>query len=209
MIYGLLILGSYLLGSISFSLLTVRWLQGTDIRSLGSGNAGATNVLRAAGKGPAALVLLLDVTKGALAVWVARALEAPGPVVGMCAVAAVAGHVFPIYYGFRGGKGVATATGAMAGLAPLPAVGALGLFVLLVATTRMVSLGSIGAIGSFPLLLLAFGRLGWTPEPEVWLLVSASVLALLIVGKHHQNLERILSGQENRLGSAAGREGSR
>lgn len=207
--HGLLIVGSYLLGSISFSLLVVRWLEGTDIRSLGSGNAGATNVLRATGKGPAVLVLLLDVAKGALAVWMARALEAPGPVVGACAVAAVAGHVFPVYYGFRGGKGVATATGAMAGLAPVPALGAVVLFVLLVATTRMVSLGSIVAIGSFPLLLLAFARLGWSPEPKAWLLVSASFLALLIVAKHHQNLGRILTGRESRLGSAPGREGSR
>lgn len=198
-----LVLGSYLVGAISFSLLVVRMLKGADIRSLGSGNAGATNVLRTTGKGPAVLVLVLDVAKGALAVWLARFLGAPGEIVGACAVAAVAGHIFPVYYGFRGGKGVATATGAVGGLAPLAALGAATVFGLVVASTRFVSLGSCVAIGVFPMLLLFFGRLGWTSPPGEWLLATAVVLALLIIGKHQKNLRRILEGSESRLGVAA------
>lgn len=200
-----LVAGSYLLGSISFSMLVVRVLRGTDIRVLGSGNAGATNVLRTTGKGPAILVLVLDVAKGALAVWAAKVVQAPGPVVGACAVAVVTGHVFPIYFGFRGGKGVATATGAMVGLAPLAALGSAGIFAVLVATTRYVSLGSCFAVGLFPVLLVVLGRLDPTSPPETWLLATASILAFLIIAKHRQNLWRLLTGKENRLGASVGR----
>src|SRR5262249_55669760 len=114
-----LVAGAYLLGSISWSYLLVWLLQGRDVRTVGSGNAGATNAMRAAGKGVGVAVLLLDVGKGVAAIEVARALEAPPPVVGAAAVAVVLGHVYPVFFGFRGGKGVATSAGAMGALAPL------------------------------------------------------------------------------------------
>ena len=201
--WGAWVLGAYLLGSLSFSLLVVRWLRGIDVREVGSGNAGATNVLRTAGRGPALLVLALDVSKGMVPVLGARALDAPGPVVGASAAAAVFGHVFPVFFGFRGGKGVATITGALATLAPLAALFSAGVFVLAVALSRWVSLGSILAIGLFPLWLWLVARLGWSAALEPWLLITASVLAALVVFKHRENIVRILRGSESRLGQRA------
>lgn len=200
MTWGVLILAAYLVGAISFSLIVVRALRGIDVRTTGSGNAGATNVLRTAGAGPAFLVLVLDVAKGALPVAAARLLEAPGPVIGAAAVAAVLGHVFPVYYGFRGGKGVATATGALAVLAPVPALAALAVFALVVTATRYVSLASITAAALFPLLILAAGGLGWAPPAPPWLLASSAAIAALIVFMHRANVRRLLAGTENRFG---------
>jgi acyl phosphate:glycerol-3-phosphate acyltransferase len=199
MTWAILVLGAYLLGAVSFSLLIVKARQGVDIRTVGSGNAGATNVLRTAGVKPALAVLCLDVAKGAGPVVAARALDAPGPVVGATAVAAVVGHVLPAYYGFRGGKGVATATGALAPLAPWAALAAAGVFALVVAATRYVSLASIGALGSFPVLVYAGGRAGWWPAPA-WLLSSAVAVAVLVAVMHRANVRRLLDGSEHRLG---------
>lgn len=191
---------AYLFGSISFSYLIVRALKGIDIRTVGSGNAGATNVLRLCGLQPAIAVLLLDVAKGVLAVWAARWLGAWGPVEGAAAVAAVVGHIFPIYFGFRGGKGVATATGAMSSLTPLAALLGLCVFAIVVAVTRYVSLGSMFAVGVYPFLVWLCGATGWSPAPPGWLLASAVVLALLIVGKHYDNVISLRQGLEWRLG---------
>lgn len=195
-----LVVGSYLLGSVSFSLLAVRFLSGRDVREMGSGNAGATNVLRAAGRGPALAVLLLDVGKGVAAVGIARALGAPGPVVGAAALAVIAGHVFPVFFGFRGGRGVATVTGACGLLALRPAVLAALVFALVVGTTRLVSLGSITACALFPLLVYFCGRFGLTPAAPSWLLVTTTLASLLVVVKHHPNIVRLLEGSEPRLG---------
>lgn len=197
-----LIVGAYLLGSLSFSLLVVRLLKGEDIRETGSGNAGATNVLRTVGKGPALLVLALDVAKGWVPVVIGRGLEAPGWVLGAAALAAVMGHVFPLFFGLRGGKGMATTVGALASLAPLGASMSAVVFALAVLTTRWVSLGSIGATATFPAWVHLGGRLGWTEPAPAWLLVSASAIALLVIGKHHENIRRILAGTEHRLGTA-------
>ncbi len=194
-----LILAAYLVGSISFSLLIARALRGFDIRERGSGNAGASNVLRVVGKGPAAAVLCADVAKGALPVAAARLADAPGPVVGAVALAAVVGHVFPVFHGFRGGKGVATAAGALGGLALVPAALAAAVFLGVVGTTRYVALASVAAVTSFPLWLYLAGRTGWAQAPA-WLMASAVALALLITVKHHDNLSRLLAGTELRLG---------
>ncbi len=202
--WGLLILGSYLLGAVSFSYLVVRAVRGQDIRCLGSGNAGATNVLRTTGLAPAILVLALDVAKGVAAVMIARTAGAPGPVVGAAAVAAVVGHVFPVYFGFRGGKGVATATGAMSILTPLPALLGLGVFLLTVGLTRYVSVGSMIAVGSYPLLIYLCGALAWTAAPPRWLFFTALLLSLLIVGKHHDNFHSLRDGKEWKLGDPQG-----
>ncbi len=204
----MLIIGAYLLGSISFSLLIVRARRGFDLRDRGSGNAGASNVLRLAGKGPAAAVLLLDVAKGVVPVHIARGLDAPGAVLGATAVAAVAGHIFPLYHGFRGGKGVATVTGALGSLAPLPACLALVVFAAVVAATRYISVASVATVACFPLLLYLCDRAGWAPAAPLWLTLSAVTIAILIAAKHFGNFRRLAAGTEHRLGDAGAGRGS-
>ncbi len=200
-----LVLIAYLLGSVSFSLLIVRFLRGFDVREHGSGNAGATNVLRLAGPGPAAAALALDVAKGVVPVQAARALDAPGTVVGAAAVAAVLGHVFPIFHGFRGGKGVATVAGALGSLSLIPAGLALAVFLTVVAATRYISAASVITVASYPLLLYLCGRAGWTPQPPGWLTASAVTIAVLVAAKHRDNFKRLAAGTEHRLGDPGGR----
>lgn len=199
-----IVVGSYLLGSISFSYLIVRLLQGRDVRTVGSGNAGATNVMRAAGKAPGVAALVLDVAKGVTAVAVARALAAPPAVVGAAAAAVVLGHVFPIFLGFRGGKGVATAAGALGALAPPAMALALVVFVAVVAWKRYVSLGSISAALAFPFFVWVLSRQGLLERPgesqETALTVAGLAIALLVVIKHSGNLRRLRAGTESRLG---------
>ena len=206
MTWAALIVGCYLLGSISWGYLIVRLRQGVDVRTVGSGNAGATNVLRASGLLPAIAVLALDIGKGAAAVAAARALGSPGPVVGGAAVAVVLGHIYPAYFGFRGGKGVATAAGAFLSLSPLPAALGLGVFVLVVAATRYVGLGSITSVGLLPPLVYLCGRVGWTAEAPEWLLMSAAAVAVVIVYKHRGNIRRLRTGEELKLGQRSGKE---
>jgi glycerol-3-phosphate acyltransferase PlsY len=185
----------YLLGSISFAVLLVRAVAGKDIRSEGSGNAGATNVLRAYGKKLALLVAFLDVAKGAAAVLLVRLVTAD-PFWGSAAgVAAILGHVFPVFYRFRGGKGVATAVGAFLVLAPLALLSCLAVFVAIVATTRYVSLGSVVAMTLLPPVA---GLLFHAPRPVV---TAAAVTALVVLGKHLDNLKRLARGEERKLGA--------
>ncbi|HZF12112.1 MAG TPA: glycerol-3-phosphate 1-O-acyltransferase PlsY [Thermoanaerobaculia bacterium] len=198
-----LVAGAYLLGSISWSYLLVWLLKGRDVRTVGSGNAGATNAMRAAGKGTGAAVLLLDMGKGVAAIEVARALAAPPPVVGAAAVAVVLGHVYPVFFGFRGGKGVATSAGAMGALAPLALALTLAVFLLVVLWKRYISLGSVVAGATFPAMVLLGQRLGWERGPAdgaPWTLLAAVTLGLVIVGKHLPNLHRIAAGTEPRIG---------
>ena len=192
---------AYLLGSISWSYLIVRALLGVDIRTVGSRNPGATNVLRVAGPVPAAAALLLDAGKGAAAVFFARWLDATTPVVAAVGVAAVLGHLYPVFFGFRGGKGVATAAGTLAVLAPLAVSCCLLLFVLLVAWTRYVSVGSVATAIACPLLVLAFGLAGWNDDARwPWLLAGVAVIGALVVFKHRENLSRLAAGTEKKLG---------
>lgn len=201
--WAALLAGAYLLGSIPFSYLIVRLLQGRDVRTVGSGNAGATNVLRAAGKLPGVVALLLDLGKGVAAVVAARALDAPPAVAGGCAVAVVLGHVYPVFLGFRGGKGVATAAGAMGALAPPAMLATAVVFFAVVAATRYVSLGSVAGALSFPLLLAVMWAAGWI-EADAWLLAAGAAIAALIVVKHRANLIRLRAGSERRIGLAPG-----
>lgn len=191
---------AYLLGSIPFSYMIVKLAKGRDVRTVGSGNAGATNVMRAAGKAAGAAALLLDVAKGIGAVAGARALGASPAVIGGAAVAVVLGHVFPVFLGFRGGKGVATSAGAMGALAPGVLAAAMAIFVLVVAWKRTISLGSITAAACFPLLLLAGERLGWLEPGGAGPALAAFAIAALIVWKHRANLDRLRRGVEPRLG---------
>jgi acyl phosphate:glycerol-3-phosphate acyltransferase len=185
---------AYLLGSVSFAVLLVRLATGQDIRTEGSGNAGATNVLRAHGKGLGIAVAALDVAKGALAVVLTRLVTSDPRAAAAAAFAAVLGHVFPLFYGFRGGKGVATTVGAFLALAPLPTLVCVGVFVAVVAITRYVSLGSV--IGMV-LLPPVCGLLFHAPRPTV---IAAAAAAVLILVKHRENLARLAKGEERRLG---------
>lgn len=190
----LLVLAAYLLGSVSFAVLLVRLKTGTDIRAEGSGNAGATNVLRAHGRKLAAVVAAADILKGSAAVLLVRLVTADPRYAAAAGLAAVLGHVFPLFYGFRGGKGVATAVGAFLALAPLATLVCVAVFVLVVALTRFVSLGSVIAIVLLPPVA---GLLFRAPRPVV---LAAAAIALLVVLKHTENLKRLASGEERRLG---------
>lgn len=194
------VVGAYLLGSISFSVVMVRLVLGLDVRTVGSGNAGATNALRAAGKRTGAAVLLLDLIKGITAVAVPRALDFSPAVVGSAAVAVVLGHVFPIFFGFRGGKGVATSAGALGALSPAAMVLALLVFAAVVAWKRYVSLGSMAAAASFPFFTILVHRLGWTAFGGRWLLLSSGAISLIVLAKHTRNFQRLRRGTEPRLG---------
>ncbi len=190
----LLVVAGYLLGSLSFALLLVRWRTGTDIRTEGSGNAGATNVLRSHGKALGLAVALLDVAKGAAAVLLVRLVTADPRYAAAAGFAAILGHVFPLYSGFRGGKGVATAVGAFLVLAPLATLACLAVFLALVATTRFVSLGSVVAMVLLP---PAAGLLSRAPRAVV---VAAAATAILVVFKHIENLKRLARGEERKFG---------
>jgi glycerol-3-phosphate acyltransferase PlsY len=192
---------AYLLGSIPFGYLLVRFFRKEDVRAIGSGNIGATNVVRAGGKGLGLLTLLLDTLKGYLAVVIAMHLapsigHGPSSLAIAAAVAVVLGHVFPVWLGFRGGKGIATALGVFVALVPWVALAAVCLFILIVATTRLVSLGSILAAVSIPLFTLLL-----VPARSAMLLEGISFISLVSIIKHHANIVRLLHGKESRFGS--------
>jgi glycerol-3-phosphate acyltransferase PlsY len=191
----LVLAGAYLVGSIPFSYLVARAFGVADVRTVGSGNVGATNVMRSAGKGPGIAALVLDALKGAVATMAASRIV-PGSewTAPLAAVAAVLGHVFPVWLGFRGGKGVATGAGALLPLAPGATGAAAVVFVLTLALTRYVSLSSM--VSAAALAVVAF--LGNSPRPVA---ICAALLALLVIVKHKGNIERLLAGTENRLGT--------
>ena len=191
---------AYLLGSVSFATLIVKLFHGADVRHLGSGNAGATNVFRSAGGRLAAATLLLDVAKGAAAVY-AMKLVTPDPSwTGAAGVAAVVGHVFPVWFAFAGGKGAATAFGAFALLAPWAAISVAVVFGLVVATTRLVSLGSVTAASLLP---MASGLVFGSPDAVV---VAAAATTLLLLVAHRKNIARLFAGTERKLGDEEDRE---
>ncbi|WP_262495855.1 glycerol-3-phosphate 1-O-acyltransferase PlsY [Paenibacillus sedimenti] len=196
MFWIMTIVAGYLLGSISFSYLFGKWFKGIDIRKHGSGNAGATNTLRVLGKGPAILVLLLDALKGVAAVFIGK-LAAPGadeiwiPV--LCGLAAIVGHNWPIYYGFRGGKGIATTIGVMATLCFIPTVIAGVTAIVIIAITRFVSLGSLILTALLPFLIWGMDR----PLPILWISILLCVFAFV---RHRTNIVKLIQGKENKLG---------
>ncbi|MEK7385238.1 MAG: glycerol-3-phosphate 1-O-acyltransferase PlsY, partial [candidate division NC10 bacterium] len=164
-----------------------------DIRQHGSGNIGATNVLRAAGWVPALLTLVLDIAKGYGAVWLGTLLRGSAPGIAACALAAVVGNCWSVFLRFRGGKGVATGLGALLALVPWAVVPAIPVWLAIALTTRYVSLGSILAAACVPFgaLLLRY------PAPFI---AASLAVAALIIARHHENIGRLLSGTERRLG---------
>ncbi len=188
---------AYLLGSIPFGYILVKLFLHQDIRSTGSGNIGATNVARSGAKGLGIATLLLDLGKAFLAVRLAQHL-APGdydPAV-VAAVAAILGHVFPVWLGFRGGKGVASALGVFLALTPISAACTFAIFLIVFAITRYVSLASIVGSATFPLFGLHFVMVR-TPV----VIAGFLFIPLLLILKHRQNIRRLLAGTENRFGT--------
>jgi acyl phosphate:glycerol-3-phosphate acyltransferase len=187
---------AYLLGSIPFGYILVKLFLHQDIRATGSGNIGATNVARSGAKGLGIATLLLDLGKAFLAVKIAQYL-APGnyDLAVVAAVAAILGHVFPVWLGFRGGKGVASALGVFLALTPLSAACTFAVFLVIVLITRYVSLASIVGSATFPLFAFHF-------VPFRTPIVTAGFLfiPLLIIVKHQQNIRRLLAGTESRFG---------
>jgi len=186
------ILGGYLLGSIPFGLLIAK-IRKIDIREYGSGNIGATNVLRALGLGPGLIVLLLDLLKGFVPVTLTQFLGQDPWVITLCGLAAVIGHTFPIFLGFKGGRGAATALGMLLGIAPDIFVLAVALFFVVTALTRYVSVGSLSTavVSAAAFIILA------RPLPYT---LTAALVALLIVLRHMPNIKRLLQGTESRIG---------
>jgi glycerol-3-phosphate acyltransferase PlsY len=188
-------IAAYFLGSIPFGVLLAKWFGGGDVRKAGSGNIGATNVARVAGPLPGILTLLFDIAKGAAAVWLAARLSNDSATwMVIAALAALAGHCFPVWLNFRGGKGVATAAGAFLMLSPLALLGSVILFALVVAFWRYVSLASICAAAFLPLLLYFL----WAPHHAPPLAVTSGALAaaVLIIYKHDANIQRLVQGEE-------------
>ena len=194
-----LLLG-YLLGSIPSGYLAGRWCKGIDLRELGSGSTGATNVLRQVGKGPALVVFVIDVAKGAIAVLLAGSLTEGAALNDwlqvLAGLAALAGHIWPVWLGFKGGKAVATGLGLFLGLAWPVGLACFGIFLTTLSVFRIVSLSSVVAAISLPLLMAA-GTEGTAK------LVVALVAMALVVWRHRSNLQRIKAGTEPRLGQKA------
>jgi acyl phosphate:glycerol-3-phosphate acyltransferase len=199
----LVVVIAYLLGSIPTGYLLVRFFRKQDIRNIGSGNIGATNVIRSGAKGLGAATFLLDLLKGCCAVWVGAAL-APyllpswpiRNVEALAAVCAVLGHMFPVWLRFKGGKGVATGFGVFLVAAPWAALSAFAVFLLILAISRFVSLGSILGAASFPV----FAWFLVTGERPVFFLAVQAIVALLIMVKHHENIRRLFAGTESKFG---------
>ncbi len=200
------LVAGYLLGSIPSGYLAGRWLRSVDIRTLGSGSTGATNVLRQFGKAPALVVFLVDVLKGTAAVLLAKALLQPMGItptsdwwVVATGLAALAGHIWPVWLGGRGGKAVATGLGMLLGLTWPVGLACFGIFLAVISLSRIVSLSSVTAALSLPLLMLgSFASSGTGLRPAY--LALALVAAGLVIWRHRSNIERLLAGTEPRLG---------
>ena len=201
---AVLLVISYLLGAIPTSVIVGKAVRGIDVRDHGSGNAGATNTWRVLGWKAGVTVLSLDATKGAAAATIVPMihfghLPFTAPVIAiLCGLSAVIGHVFPVYAGFRGGKGVATGAGMLIAIAPIPVGIAIGIFVISMFLFGMVSLGSILAAISAPISILLFDRFSETHYHPLLLAITCA-LASFIIFNHRANIVRIIHGRERSL----------
>jgi len=190
------IIVAYLIGSIPFALILARRWGAADLRRVGSGNLGAANVMRASGLAAGVLVAALDMAKGAASVWLAARVSTGDAVPAAAGLAAIVGHIYPVWLRFRGGKGVATACGVFAVLTPLAIPPALAVFTAIVWLTKYISLGSVVASVVLPSLAYALG----SPTPSVLAAIAASII---IVFRHRSNVLRLRTGTERRLGARA------
>jgi glycerol-3-phosphate acyltransferase PlsY len=191
-----LLAAGYLLGSIPFGVVIARIASDVDLRRVGSGNIGATNVLRAVGKGAAALTLFGDIGKGALAVGLARWTGASAALVAAVGLAAVLGHLFPVWAGFRGGKGVATTLGVILGAMPIVGGSLLVIWLAVAAITRYSSLAALVATATMPLL-------AWLVDGRPAMIGLSGALLVLVVVRHRENIGRLLAGTEGKIGQKA------
>ena len=202
--YIIVAIVAYLLGSISFSVIISKKMAGFDVREKGSGNAGETNMLRSVGKGAAALTLLADALKGVVAILFAIIVGAivkdtdKALLVQIAGIAVVLGHTFPIFFGFKGGKGIATSLGVLLMTNWKIALICLVFALVLMALTKMVSMGSVGAAILFPVLVL-FINTNYTVSEGSSYFVYSVILAVLVAFNHRSNIKRILNGTENKL----------
>jgi acyl phosphate:glycerol-3-phosphate acyltransferase len=183
---------AYLLGSIPFSYLVAR-RKGIDVRTVGSGNVGATNVMRSAGRAAGLTAFALDFLKGSLATWLALRMAGP-TVAALAAVIAVMGHMYPVWLSFKGGKGVATGAGAFIPILPVAAISGLVTFAVVARLTRYASVGSIAGASALPVVAVLM-------RAALPSCAAAAVAAGLIVWKHRENVRRIAAGRERRLGA--------
>jgi glycerol-3-phosphate acyltransferase PlsY len=192
MMPALALVAAYLIGAIPFGFLLVKWKTGADIRASGSGNIGATNVLRTTGWKTGAATLLLDIAKGYFAVWLAgRLTDGSETWMAAAALAVMAGHAFPVFLGGKGGKAVASFVGAYLCLTPVPLLATLVVFVVMVVATRHISVGSIVGAGAFPVAVWLISH------PPLPVTLAAIVSGAFIVYRHRENVERLRAGTEN------------
>ncbi len=203
-VYSVLaVLSAYLLGSLSFAVIVSRVMGLSDPRTFGSKNPGATNVLRSGSKKAAIATLVLDALKGWLPVWLAQRWAADmgwgDATVALVALAAFLGHLFPVFFRFKGGKGVATAAGVLFGVGWVLGVATLATFAIVVAFTRYVSLASVVAAVFAPTFYLMGSDVVWVTAPPV--VVALVAMSALLVWRHSENINRLIQGKESRLGS--------
>jgi glycerol-3-phosphate acyltransferase PlsY len=190
---------AYLLGAIPFGYLLVKLKTGADVRSAGSGNIGATNVLRTTGRAAGVATLLLDIAKGYLAVWVASRLTEQDPLwMGAAALAVMAGHAYPVFLKFKGGKAVASFVGAFLCITPVALGATLVVFVAAAAWTRYISMGSIIGAATFPLAVWLLQK------PPLEVLVASGLAGAFIIYKHSSNIRRLREGSEHVFRFGAG-----
>jgi glycerol-3-phosphate acyltransferase PlsY len=210
MIFACLLIAAvaYLLGSVPSGYVLVRVFRHQDVRQTGSGNIGATNVLRSGGKGLAAATFLMDMLKGCAAVWLGWAMgawlapgAAPDDMQALAALIAVLGHIFPVWLGFKGGKGVSTGFGVFLVASPWAALAAISVFIIVLVLSRYVSLASILGAGSFPLFAWWLGHIHLCADRTPFFVAVEIAVASLLIAKHHQNIRRLLSGTESRFGA--------
>lgn len=188
----LLIVVAYLFGSVSTAVITCRLMGLPDPRTQGSGNPGATNVLRVGGKKAAAVTLFGDMLKGLLPVLAAKALDAPVPVVALVGLAAFFGHLYPVFFQFKGGKGVATMLGVLLGVSWWVGLATIGTWLFMAFVVRISSLSALVAIAAAPLYV-------WWLRPEPSLLAATGLMTLMLYWRHRSNIAKLLQGTEDRL----------
>lgn len=190
---SILVIGAYLLGSLSAAIIVCRVMGLPDPRQEGSRNPGATNVLRLGGKKAAAVALLGDTLKGFIPAFIALLLGMDDNVLAATGLAAFIGHLYPVFFGFQGGKGVATAFGVLLGLAWPVALGVLATWLVMAKLFRISSLSALTATLLAPLYM-------WLLKPDSMLLVMVAVMSLLLLWRHRSNIRRLISGEEGRIG---------
>ncbi|MEW5922096.1 MAG: glycerol-3-phosphate 1-O-acyltransferase PlsY [Bacillota bacterium] len=207
MISLLTVVIAYLIGSVSIGYLFARWFKGVDIRKQGSGNTGATNISRLMGFKMAVLVLILDALKGFIAVHLAllflrRDLLAGEWVVLLCGVVVIAGHNWPLYFNFKGGRGAATMLGVFLALIPVPALIVFAVVVAIIAATRYVSLGSIAGAAAIPVTMIIIDK------PSEYFYFGL-LISFVIIFQHRENIKRLIKGKESKLGEKLTAQGKR